>query len=246
MIKKTLGIFIPIITCITLSGQDYVMFQTQYLELRNGAHSALQSGVLKHNNKYHGGNNGPKAYLWYVHTGPNAGQYNWGLGPVKFSHMDEALGTAHVKDWENNVAKYARSHGHTFIIRDEDLTYNPQNETVGENILVKRFRVKQGSPLHVQELEKAIGSIADVLRKTNAKIARRVYKTAFRQKVGELQLVYPFSSWERFEDGTQGLPADFWESYEKINGAGSQQKNVGDVIEKHSNGITNEVMTMVK
>ena len=98
----------------------------------------------------------------------------------------------------------------------------------------------------MQELEKAIGSIADVLRKTNAKIARRVYKTAFRQKVGELQLVYPFSSWERFEDGTQGLPADFWESYEKINGRGSQQKNVGDIIEKHSNGITNEVMTMVK
>ena len=246
MIKKTLGIFIPIITCITLSAQDYVMFQTQYLELRNGEHSALQAGVLKHNKKYHGGSNGPKAYLWYVHTGPNAGQYNWGLGPVKFSHMDEALGAAHIKDWENNVAKYARSHGHTFIIRDEDLTYNPQNETVGENILVKRFKVKQGSPLHVQELEKAIGSIADVLRKTNAKIARRVYKTAFRQKVGELQLVYPFSSWERFEDGTQGLPADFWESYEKINGAGSQQKNVGDVIEKHSNGITNEVMTMVK
>ena len=148
--------------------------------------------------------------------------------------------------WENNVEKYARSHGHTFIIRDEDLTYNPQNEIVGENILVKRFKVKQGSPLHVQELEKAIGSIADVLRKTNAKIARRVYKTAFRQKVGELQLVYPFSSWERFEDGTQGLPADFWESYEKINGRCSQQKNVGDVIEKHSNGITNEVMTMVK
>ena len=122
MIKKTLGIFIPIITCITLSAQDYVMFQTQYLELRNGEHSALQSGVLKHNKKYHGGSNGPEAYLWYVHTGPNAGQYNWGLGPVKFSHMDEALGAAHIKDWENNVAKYARSHGHTFIIRDENLT----------------------------------------------------------------------------------------------------------------------------
>ena len=38
MIKKILGIFIPIITCITLSGQDYVMFQSQYLELRNGEH----------------------------------------------------------------------------------------------------------------------------------------------------------------------------------------------------------------
>ena len=48
MIKKILGIFVPIITCITLSGQDYVMFQSQYLELRNGEHSALQAGVLKH------------------------------------------------------------------------------------------------------------------------------------------------------------------------------------------------------
>ena len=245
MMKRILGIIVPLMTCATLFAQDYIMFNYLYLELRNGQHAALQAGVKKHNNKFHGGSNGPEAYLWYVNTGPYAGQYNWAVGPTKFSDMDQPLSAAHMKDWENNVEKYARPHNHTFIVRDEDLTYNPQNEIVGDNILVKRFNVKQGSPRHMQELEKAIGSIADVLRKTNSKIARRVYKSAFRQEEGELQLVYPFSSWKRFEDG-QGLPADSWESYEKINGAGSQQRNVGDVIEEHSNGITNEVMTRVK
>ena len=227
-------------------GQDYVMFNTQYLELRNGQHSALQAGVKKHNDKFHNGENGPKAYLWYVNTGPYSGQYSWAVGPSKFSDMDQPLSETHVKDWENNVAKYARSHGHTFIIRDEDLTYNPQNKTVGENILVKRFKVKQGSPLHVQELEKAIGSIADVLRKTNAKIARRVYKSAFRTDQGDVILVYPFDSWASFEGGLQGLPEGFQSNYEKINGKGSFKANVSDVLSEHINGITNEVMTMVK
>ena len=92
--------------------------------------------------------------------------------------------------------------------------------------------------------KEAVGSITKVLKKTNAKFARRVYTSAFRDKY-ELMLVYPFSSWTTFENG-QGLTEDFWNSYEKINGKGSQKKLVGDVLEKHTHGITNEVMTMVK
>ena len=88
MLKRILGILIPLLTCATLFAQDYIMFQTQYLELRDGQHSALQAGVKKHNKKFHGGSNGPEAYLWYVSAGPYAGQYNWAVGPTKFSDMD--------------------------------------------------------------------------------------------------------------------------------------------------------------
>ena len=246
MIKRMMGVIFPLLICSTLFGQDYIMFNTIVLELRNGEHSALQAGVKKHNAKYHDGTNGPKGYLWYTHTGPNSGSYNWAIGPMNFSHMDADLSEDHIKDWERNVEKYARSRDHIFMVRNEEMTYNPENEVVGQNILVKRILVKQGGNYHLQKVEEAVTSIADVLRKTNAKIARRVYKSAFRAAEGDIILVYPFESWTAFEDDVQGLPKGFMDDYERINGKGSFQKNVGDILDKHANGITNEVQTMVK
>ena len=245
MLKRILGILIPLLTCATLFAQDYIMFQTQYLELREGQHSALQAGVKKHNKKFHGGSNGPEAYLWYVSAGPYAGQYNWAVGPTKFSDMDQPLSAAHIIDWEYKIEKYARSHGHTFMMRDEEMTYNPKNETVGENILMKRIPIKNGQE-HVEAVENAVQKIADVLKKTNAKIARRVYRKAFPDGHQEIMLVYPFSSWTEFEGNVRGLPEGFQNSYEKIHGNGSFRKEVMDVLSTHSDGVTQEIMTMVK
>ncbi len=245
MIKRMMGVIFPLLMFPTLFGQDYIMFNTIVLELRNGEHFALQQGVKKHNAKYHDGTNGPKAYLWYIHTGPNSGSYNWAIGPTKFSHMDADLSEEHVKDWERNVEKYARSRDHIFMVRDEVMTYNPENEVVGQNILVKRILVKQGGNHHLNAVEEAMNSIAGVLRKTNAKIARRVYRSAFRTEKGDFILVYPFDSWTEFEGDRQGLPAGFAEDFDRINGKGSFEK-LGKTISEHTNGITNEVQTMVK
>jgi len=217
MLKRITGILIPLLTCATLIAQDYVMFQTQYLELKDGQHSALQAGVKKHNKKFHDGSNGPEAYLWYVNTGPYSGQYNWAVGPSKFADMDQPLSAAHVKDWENNVEKYARSHGHIFMMRDEEMTYNPENETVGENILMKRIPIKNGQE-HIEAVEEAVQKIARALRRTRSKIARRVYRDAFPDGHQEITLVYPFSSWSEFEGGVRGLPEGFQDRYEKIYG----------------------------
>jgi hypothetical protein len=59
-------------------------------------------------------------------------------------------------------------------------------------------------------------------------------------------LVYPFSSWTEFEGGVRGLPDGFQDSYEKIYGKGSFRKEVMDVLSTHSEGVTHEVMMMVK
>ena len=245
MKKRIVGIIVLLLTCATLIAQDYVMFQTQYLELKDGQHSALQAGVKKHNKKFHDGSNGPEAYLWYVNTGPYSGQYNWAVGPSKFADMDQPLSAAHVKDWENNVEKYARSHGHIFMMRDEEMTYNPENETVGENILMKRIPIKNGQE-HIEAVEEAVQKIARALRRTRSKIARRVYRDAFPDGHQEITLVYPFSSWSEFEGGVRGLPEGFQDRYEKIYGKGSFRKEVMDVLSAHSDGVTHEIMTMVK
>jgi hypothetical protein len=245
MKKRMVGIIIPLMTCATLFAQDYIMFHTITLELRNGEHSALVAGVKKHNAKYHDGTNGTKAYLFSIQSGPNSGQYNWIMGPTKFSQYDTPLTDDHMKDWDKNIGKYAREHTYIYMVRDEDMTYNPENEVIGQNILAKRILVKQGGNHHLVAVEGAMASIADVLRKTKAKIARRVYKSAFKTTEGEIILVYPFNSWTEFEGGRQGLPAGFADDYDRINGNGSWQK-LGKIISEHTNGITNEVMTMVK
>ena len=68
---------------------------------------------------------------------------------MKFSHMDQTLKDDHVKDWEKNVSPYADETNVIFMMRDEEMPYNPENEVVGENILLKRIPIKNG-PEHVE------------------------------------------------------------------------------------------------
>jgi len=243
--KRIIGFLIPLLTCGILFAQDYVMFQTSILKLRAGENAKLQAGVKKHNDKYHNGKDRPKAYLWYINTGPNSGNYSWATGPMKFSHMDQTLKDDHVKDWEKNVSPYADETNVVFMMRDEEMTYNPKNEVVGENILMKRIPIKNG-PKHVEAVEEAVTKIARALRRTRSNIARRVYRDAFPDGREEIMLVYPFSSWTEFEGGLRGLPEGFQDSYEKIYGKGSFRKEVMEVLSTHTDGITQEVMTMVK
>ena len=243
--KRIIGFLIPLLTCGILFAQDYVMFQSSILKLRAGENAKLQAGVKKHNDKYHNGKDRPKAYLWYINTGPNSGNYSCATGPMKFSHMDQTLKDDHVKDWEKNVSPYADETNVVFMMRDEEMTYNPKNEVVGENILMKRIPIKNG-PKHVEAVEEAVTKIARALRRTRSNIARRVYRDAFPDGREEIMLVYPFSSWTEFEGGLRGLPEGFQDSYEKIYGKGSFRKEVMEVLSTHTDGITQEVMTMVK
>jgi hypothetical protein len=59
--------------------------------------------------------------------------------------LDGAAGEAHTKDWEMNVDKYGRNHNIQYSLRYGDLTYNPNNETVGENVLIRGFDVNNKS-----------------------------------------------------------------------------------------------------
>jgi hypothetical protein len=133
------------------------------------------------------------------------------------------------------------------MIRDEELTYNPENETVGENVLTKSYSVKQG-PGNLAAVAEAFGSITKVLRKTNAKIARRIYRNKFpNEGQMDFQLVYPFKSWTRFDEvGSLGLPEGFSKDYEKMYGKGSFEKKIIKVLADHTFNRTQEVLTMVK
>mgnify|MGYP003959564229 CR=1 FL=1 len=92
----------------------------------------------------------------------------------------------------------------------------------------------------------AIKSIKETLVKMDADIARRVYRNQFRSpERKDISLVYPFKSWTRFED-SNGLPPNFSASYDKINGKGSWQKNVINVLDNHTDGWYDEIRVMIK
>ena len=159
--------------------------------------------------------------------------------------MDASISADHTKDWEVNVERYARSHNYQYSTRDEDLTYNPDNEVVGTSILQRVFDVKNKSK-DMEAVVGAIKSIKETLVKLDADIARRVYRNQFRSADRkDISLVYPFESWTRFEN-SNGLPPNFATAYDKINGKGSWQKNVVKVLDNHTDGWYDEIRVMIK
>ena len=80
----------------------------------------------------------------------------------------------------------------------------------------------------------------------NAEHPRRVYTQLFRSENGEdISLVYPFKSYERFEN-SNGLPPNFSAEYDKMNGNGSFRSDVGDIIQMYSDGWYDEVRVLMK
>jgi hypothetical protein len=55
--------------------------------------------------------------------------------------------------------------------------------------------------------------------------------------------VYPFSSWEEFNDNDRGFPKNFQRRHEIIHGKGSWRTEVVNVLSKHTNGTIYKVMT---
>ena len=243
--SKLIFIILTLVTSFSLLGQEYIMFHTSYIKVKDGKHSQLRSAILKHNAKYHNGDNRPKAYLWYVDTGPKSGQYTWAEGPMTFSDKDKPLTKEYMRDWQANISPFGEQHSFIYMMRDEEMTYNPENEKVGKNILLKRIKIKNG-PEHVDAVENTVQKIADVLENTGSSQARRVYRNVFPDGGQEIMLVYPFNSWTQFGNGTLGLPDGFQDDYEEINGRGSWKRDVMDILSEHSHGVSNEVQTMVE
>ena len=118
---------------------DYVMFLGINLDPIPGKSVDLVKGVKDHNAKYHAEGES-KAYLWAIITGPRSGQYAWAQGPMKYAKMDEGLSAEHNEDWANKVMAHCRNNEQiTMFRRLDDHSYNPENETVGENILARIF-----------------------------------------------------------------------------------------------------------
>ena len=156
--------------------------------------------------------------------------------------MDEALTAEHTADWEKNVAaNCVKVSNYQFSKRNEELTYNPENETVGENILARIF---YGISDQAALLE-GLGKITSVFKAKKYDKARRVYTNEFRSKTGEdVFLIYPFASWTELETN-KGIPVGFVDDFNSVHGEGSWAKTI-EVLNDSAEGWYDEVRVMVK
>ena len=122
-----------------IAQDDYVMFLSESLNPLPGHATELVKGVKAHNEKFHASGD-DKAYVFSILTGPRSGQFVWVQGPVKYAKLDETLSDEHTTDWDANVAAHCQAVGEIQVLkRNEELTYNPENEVVGENVLARIF-----------------------------------------------------------------------------------------------------------
>jgi hypothetical protein len=238
---KTAVIMIACFCFVNASAQS-VMFINQVLDPIPGHSVDLENGVKAHNAKFHTSGES-SARLFAIITGPRSGQYAWVQGPMSYASMDTPLTKEHTVDWDKNVGIHCRKVGELrFTKRDEERSYNPANEVTAEKHLARIF---YGVSNPGQTLE-AVGMIKKIYEAKKLTSARRVYTSEFRPHNDErVMLIYPFSSWEEFENH-KGLPFDnLQEEMEKANGEGSWKK-FQDLMSASNAGWYDEVRMMVK
>ncbi|MDH3244271.1 MAG: hypothetical protein OEM26_06620 [Saprospiraceae bacterium] len=240
--KSTSILIILLLSFSMAMTQDYTLFMTIDLDPAPGKALDLEKGVKAHNEKYHKEGN-TKGYLWSVLSGPRAGKYVWGQGPMLWEGMDAGLSEDHAADWEMNVSAHCKSIGNfNYMLRDDELSYNPENQVTAPKIIAKIFTVT-GNRAAVLD---ALGEIAKVFRAKKYPQARRVYTSVFNKKDNEeVALIYPFESFKMFETST-GLPPGFQQAFEEINGLGSWRRLVTDPIQENSDSFYDEVRVLVE
>ncbi len=230
-------------TTLLTNGQndEYILFYHLYLDPEPGNRVKVAKGARYHNQRYHKEGES-KAYLWDVVTGPRAGTYMWGQGPMRYSKFEEKQSDEHNMDWEQNVSAFCRNISDVRLSRRiEDLTYNPENEIIADNQLARIFYgvTDRQSALQV------IGKIKEVMVAKDHDYARRVYTTDFQTKDREdIMLIYPFEKWSDMEK-RRGLEFDFADQYDEVHGEGSWEKDIA-ILSKSVGGFYDEIRTMVK
>lgn len=87
--------------------QDYMMYETQYLNVIPGHTQQFNDAMKAHNDRFHA--SGPyQASVWSITAGPHSGRMFWAMGPCTFTDLDNRPSSAeHQSDWADNVLAHA-------------------------------------------------------------------------------------------------------------------------------------------
>ena len=170
MIKRILGIFIPLLTCTALVAQvNTDVYRVIYLKPKSGVKDELLTGMKEHNKKHH--NKGiMKVRTYRVVSGEKAGWLVRTYGPMTWSQVDkftdDANSKAHRADGTKKITPYVEKRiGPSYWSPQEDLSHNRSSSSKPSKMTkVTYSHINNGTAGDFRELQR---QFKEVHEKTN-------------------------------------------------------------------------------
>ena len=151
MIKRIVGILIPLITCTALVAQsDPVAASGQYSKVYTGKEVAFEKVVAGHVAKWHGPDQWP-TFAALVTNGPRMGQYFMGTtGHYWKDYAERKTTKAHNDEWQNIIQKYVEEQsGMMQFEKQLDASYNDRSAPMWEETIYYTKPGKRGKMLDI-------------------------------------------------------------------------------------------------
>lgn len=210
MTKRLLLLAVSAVLLLPASvrGQDYQMFETQYLKVLPGHDTAFAAALTQHNQEFHA-EGAYGAAVDFITTGPHSGQYAWVMGPATFTALDaRPTGDPHDADW-NKVLAHAESHTNEYWRMNETLS-SPlsEAEAAGRPILRVRYFEVANNALFIKTQEQIEAVAAE-----RGATGRNFYRRQFAHRDGrDWVLVTWMENWAALDEpGGGGFREDFVE-----------------------------------
>jgi hypothetical protein len=218
MIKRILGIFIPLLTCAALVAQENAnIYRVHYLKPKADSMDLLLDGIKEHNKKHH------KKGIMRVKTyklvsGEKAGWLVRTYGPMTWAQVDEFVANSNSKAHRANVAKTIRPYiedgtGPMYWRSIENLGYNPN--TSGKQSKMTRVNythINRGMGVEYHDLRRRFDEVRE---KINSDVSFTMSQLVHG---GERRVVYAtFIGMDSWADMAPTGP-NFSSSYNEVHG----------------------------
>ncbi len=209
-------------------GQDYTMYETQYLTVLPGHGDQFNEKVTEHNQQFH--NEGPyTAQMFFIINGPRSGQIFWVMGPTTFTQLDNRpSGEPHDSDWGQDVLSHAEVGATEYWRRNDDLSSLPDPDAALQPLSRVRFFEVADNALFVKTQEQVEATVKAM---GNAR-ARTFYRKQFRHRDGrDWALVTSYDTWAELDvPGTGSFQNTFVEVHGQAAWSTFQDERAAAVV----------------
>jgi len=151
MIKRIVGILIPLITCTALVAQaDPIVASGGYSKIYKGKEASFEKAVSSHVAKWHSAEQWP-TFAAIVMSGPRSGQYLMGTTNHYWKdYADRKSIKAHNDEWKKIVDKHVEEQsGMAFFEKRLEASYNDRSAPMWEAVSYYTKPGKRGKMLEI-------------------------------------------------------------------------------------------------
>ena len=208
MIKRILGIFIPLMICATLVAQENAnIYRVVYLKPKAGQKEQFLAGLKEHTKKHHS-KGVSKVRTHEVVSGDKAGWYVRSSGPFTWADVDKYEADHNSKAHAAHGAKVLGPYigdrvGPMYWSRLDDLSYN--RDTSGKPSKMVRVNFTHVNAVMNGEYSELRQQIKEAHEKTNSDASFTVGQLVHGGKMHTFAQFYPLNSWADMASSGQSM-----------------------------------------